>query len=201
LHVSFSAPYAVRETVALLTNPALAREGIKVAVDHRTLEAQGFSRDPARYEAGDEAGEQRTQDYRQRLHESGVTTFERWVTHLLWQDQASTLPSLDRETIREVGRDRVWGEAPSMASLLAALTREPTTHTREQQDHTQAQRAAERPTQAWAQDAGGEGVADALEALAQRLNALGETEDSDGHGRVRLWNRETDRRRDTGLSW
>ena len=58
----------VRAAVALLTNAALARAGLPMAVDHRTLEAQGLSRDPARYgSTHDQADLARTMTYRQQL--------------------------------------------------------------------------------------------------------------------------------------
>jgi hypothetical protein len=192
--------YAVRETVALLSNAALAREGLDVAIDHRSLEAQGFSRDPARYEAGDEAGEKRTTQYRQRLKDRGVTAFERWVTHLLWQDQASTLPSLDRETVRELARDRIWGEAPTMADLMADLAREPTEQVRvPTREPTQApeliQTQAEQAP-AWTS------IEEQLADLAARLDRLGDEESGSGRGRVRLWDDDAQRReRERGMSW
>jgi hypothetical protein len=79
--------YDVRAAVALLTNAALAREGLLLAVDHRTLEAQGLSRDPARYSAGDTADQARTMAYRQQLTASGVKAFEQMAVFEAWKGQ------------------------------------------------------------------------------------------------------------------
>jgi MobA/MobL family len=100
--------YDVRAAVALLSNAALAREGLTLAVDHRSLEARGFSRDPARYEAGNRADEERTQRYRRQLSEAGVTAYEQLATYAGWRDQAVHLLSLDREYVKDLCRDHVW---------------------------------------------------------------------------------------------
>src|SRR5437899_3192727 len=70
----------VRAAVALLSNAALQREGLALAVDHRTLAARGLDRDPARYTAGDTADEAHTRTYRQHLRESGTLAFEQLAT-------------------------------------------------------------------------------------------------------------------------
>jgi hypothetical protein len=68
---------------------ALAREGTAAAVDHRTFEAQGLSRDPARYGSRhDQADLDRTMRYRRALRESGVGAYEALVRYAGWQDQA-----------------------------------------------------------------------------------------------------------------
>jgi len=101
--------YDVRASVELLTNAALAREGIALAVDHRTLEAQGLRRDIARYgSAHDKADLTRTMDYRQHLRESGTLAYEQLHTYAGWQDQAVKLMSLDRQYVKDLTRDHVW---------------------------------------------------------------------------------------------
>jgi hypothetical protein len=101
--------YDVRAAVALLTNTALEREGLALAVDHRTLEAQGLSRDPARYGSShDKADLDRTMTYRQQLRESGVLAYEQLATYAGWKDQAVKLLSLDRQYVKDLARDHVW---------------------------------------------------------------------------------------------
>ena len=100
--------YDARESVALLTNAALAREGIAAAVDHRTLEAQGLSRDVARYNVHDKADVARTLDYREQLEASGTKAYEQLLTYAGWQDQAVKLLSLDRQYVKDLCRDHVW---------------------------------------------------------------------------------------------
>jgi hypothetical protein len=107
--------YDVRAAVALMTNAALAREGLSLAVDHRSLEARGLSRDPARYQAGDQADMARTQVYRTQLCASGVTAYEQLQTYAGWQDQAIKLLSLDRQYIKDLARDHVWRDDRSPA--------------------------------------------------------------------------------------
>jgi len=99
----------VREATAMLTNAVLAREGLSLAVDHRTLEAQGISRDPARYgSTHDKADLDRTMTYRQHLRESGTLAYEQLATYAGWHDQAVKLLSLDREYVRDLARDHLW---------------------------------------------------------------------------------------------
>ena len=101
--------YDVRAAVALLTNAALAREGLALAVDHRTLEAQGFSRDPARYgNANDKADLDRTMLYRQQLRDSGARAFEQLAVYEGWRSQAVKLLSLERQYVKDLARDHVW---------------------------------------------------------------------------------------------
>jgi hypothetical protein len=100
--------YDVRAAVALLSNAALAREGLSLAVDHRSLAARGLERDPARYQAGDPVDMARTQAYRQQLRASGVTAYEQLHTYAGWQDQAVKLLSLDRQYVKDLARDHVW---------------------------------------------------------------------------------------------
>jgi hypothetical protein len=100
--------YDTREAVALLTNAALAREGLSLAVDHRTLEAQGLSRDVARYNVHDKADVARTIAYRQTLREMGVGAYEGVVRYAGWHDQALQLYSLDRQYLKDLCRDHIW---------------------------------------------------------------------------------------------
>ena len=64
-----------------------------MAVSCRSLESRGLSRDPARYQAGDEAAEARVKDYRQQLRDNGTRAYEALHTYAGWQDQAVKLLS------------------------------------------------------------------------------------------------------------
>ena len=67
----------LRAGIATLTNAALEREGIPLAVTHLSLRAQGLDRDPARYANPHDTHEKATvQTYRNRLHQGGEKTFE-----------------------------------------------------------------------------------------------------------------------------
>jgi hypothetical protein len=193
--------YDVRAAVALLSNAALAREGIEAAVDHRSLEARGLSRDPARYEAGNRADEIRTQDYRQQLRDSGATAFEQLATFEGWRSQAMKLLSLERQYILDLCRDHVWRYDQSPARQvereqsmqrtldLAMGEREPT-RTLERTREPAQQRTYERTTE--------RDLADQLQALAARLEQLDEPH-AGAARRVKLWEREKEQ--DRGLGW
>jgi hypothetical protein len=192
--------YDVRAAVALLSNAALAREGIEAAVDHRSLEARGLSRDPARYEAGNRADEARTQDYRQLLRDSGVTAYEQLHTYAGWQDQAVKLLSLDLQYIKDLARDHVWRYDQSPArqvereqsmqrTLDLAMGERQPTHTLERTHAPAQERTYERTT--------GRDLADQLQDLAARLEQLDEPH-AGAALRVKLWERE-ERDRGYGL--
>lgn len=101
--------YDIRASVELLTNAALAREGLALAVSAKSLEAQGLSRDPARYgSAHDKADLAKTMAYRQQLRESGARAFEQLATYEGWCSQAVKLLSLDRQYMKDLARDHVW---------------------------------------------------------------------------------------------
>jgi hypothetical protein len=101
--------YDVREAVALLTNAALAREGLALAVDHRSLEARGLSRDAARYgSAHDKTDLDQTMRYRQ----------QQLATYAGWQEQALQLRSLERQYVKDLARDHVWRFDKSPARVL-----------------------------------------------------------------------------------
>jgi hypothetical protein len=111
--------YDVRETVALLTNAALAREGLALAVDHRSLEARGLSRDAARYgSAHDQTDLAQTMRYRHQLRASGALAYEQLATYAGWQEQALQLRSLDRQYVKDLARDHVWRYDRSPARVL-----------------------------------------------------------------------------------
>ncbi len=97
--------YDIRAAVALLTNAALAREGVLLAVSDKSLAAQGLSRDPARYTR---ATQGQTMQYRQQLQESGMLAYEALTRYAGWQEQAQKLMSLDRQYITDLCRDHVW---------------------------------------------------------------------------------------------
>jgi len=101
--------YDIRASVEVLTNAALAREGLALAVSAKSLEAQGLSRDPARYgSAHDTADLARTMDYRQHLRASGALAFEQLTAYEGWRSQAMKLLSLDRQYVTDLCRDHVW---------------------------------------------------------------------------------------------
>jgi hypothetical protein len=97
--------YDLRAAVALMTNAALAREGVEVAVSEKCLAAQGFSRRPIAYTRDTHA---QTIAYRAELQASGVLAYEQRATYAGWQAQALTLMSLDRQYITDLCRDHVW---------------------------------------------------------------------------------------------
>jgi MobA/MobL family len=111
--------YDVREAVALLTNAALARTGLAMAVDHRRLEARGLSRDAARYgSAHDQADLDQTLRYRQQLSDAGALAYEQLATYAGWQEQALKLLSLERQYVKDLVRDHVWRDDRSPARAL-----------------------------------------------------------------------------------
>jgi MobA/MobL family len=191
-----------RASVALLTNAALARAGLHLAVDHRTLEAQGLSRDPARYgSAHDTADLAYTLTYRQHLRASGTLAYEQLHTYAGWQDQAVKLLSLDRQYVKDLARDHVWRYDRSPARQverehsmqrtlsLAMGEREPT-HTLERTRAPVLERTHERIT--------GRDLADQLQELAARFEHLDEPQ-AGAALKVQLWDREKDQ--DRGIGW
>jgi hypothetical protein len=111
--------YDVRAAVALMTNAALAREGLALAVDHRSLEARGLSRDAARYGSPhDQTDLDLTMRYRQQLSATGVLAYEQLATYAGWQDQAMKLLSIDRQYVKDLARDHVWRYDQSPARHL-----------------------------------------------------------------------------------
>jgi hypothetical protein len=101
--------YDIRASVELLTNAALAREGQALAVSAKSLEAQGLSRDPARYGSAHEQPDlDHTMAYRRELREFGVHAYECLVAYGAWQDQRAQLPSLARQFVLDRCRDHVW---------------------------------------------------------------------------------------------
>ncbi len=97
--------YDVREAVALMTNAALAREGVEAAVSEKSLEARALGRDPARYTRDTQTT---TMAYRRALDESGALAVEQLATYAGWQAQAQKLMSVDRHYILDLCRDHVW---------------------------------------------------------------------------------------------
>ncbi len=99
----------IRAAVALMTNAALAREGLDLAVSEQSLEARGLHRDPARYTNRHDPGDRaRTLAYRAELRESGTAAYEQLATYAGWQAQAQKLVSVDRQYIVDLCRDHVW---------------------------------------------------------------------------------------------
>ena len=97
--------YDVRAAVALMTNAALAREGVEAAVSARSLAARGLGRKPAVY---GQATRTETMAYRAELQASGMLAHEQLATYAGWQAQALTLMSLERQYITDLCRDHVW---------------------------------------------------------------------------------------------
>jgi MobA/MobL family len=195
--------YDVRESITLLTNAALAREGIALAVDHRSLEARGLSRDPARYgSAHDKADLDRTLSYRQQLSDAGRLAYEQLSTYVGWQDQAVKLLSLDRQYIKDLTTSHVWRYDKSPTRRLEreqAMHRQfkqargghepPRQSQRQTQAQTQTRTLRQTPTRSLAQQ---------LRALAARLEG---EEVGQGTGlRVKL-HEEQDREHRQGMSW
>jgi hypothetical protein len=101
--------YDLRASVEILTNAALAREGYALAVSAESLEAQGLSRDPARYSSAHDTDDlAHTMTYRQQLRTTGVSDYEALMRYAGWQDQAVKLLSLDRQYVKDLCRDHVW---------------------------------------------------------------------------------------------
>jgi hypothetical protein len=191
-----------RASVASLTNAALARAGLHLAVDHRTLEAQGLSRDPARYgSAHNKADLDYTMTYRQHLRESGTRAYEQLHTYAGWQDQAVKLLSLDRQYVKDLARDHVWRfdrsparqverEHSMQRTLSLAMGEREPTHTLERTREPVLERTHERIT--------GRDLADQLKELAARFEHLDEPQ-AGAALKVQLWDREKDQ--DRGIGW
>jgi hypothetical protein len=185
-----------------LSNAALAREGLALAVDHRSLAARGLDRDPARYQASDTADEARTRAYRHQLRESGTTAFEALRTYAGWQDQAVKLLSLDRQYITDLARDHVWRYDRSPARTLereqslqrtlglAMRNRQPT------RDRTLERTPERTPTRQVGH------VRQPLRDLAGALDRLDNEGPQGGGLRMRIFrDREDEREHDRGMSW
>jgi MobA/MobL family protein len=192
--------YDVRASVALLTNAALGREGLTLAVDHRTLEAQGISRDPTRYgSTHDKADLDRTLDYRRELRESGTLAYEALHVYAGWQDQAVKLLSLDREYIRDLTRDHLWRYDRSPARELERQ------HSMERtlelaMSERQPTRTLERTREPAQERTTGRDLADQLQDLAARFEQLDEAPVGSGL-KVKLWEKEREREQGYGLGF
>jgi MobA/MobL family protein len=192
--------YDVRASVALLTNAALGREGLTLAVDHRTLEAQGISRDPTRYgSTHDKADLDRTLDYRRELRESGTLAYEALHVYAGWQDQAVKLLSLDREYIRDLTRDHLWRYDRSPArELERQYSMERTLELA--MSERQPTRTLERTREPAQERTTGRDLADQLQDLAARFEQLDEAPVGSGL-KVKLWEKEREREQGYGLGF
>jgi hypothetical protein len=185
--------YDVRAMVSLLSNCALAREGLALAVDHRSLAARGLDRDPARYQAGDAVDEARTQAYRRDLRESGTSAYEALHTYAGWQDQAYKLVSLDRQYIKDLARDHVWRYDRSPARELEREQSMQRTLGLAMGDREQSMsRTPERTRQV-------SHARHPLRELAAALERLDEGPQAGAGLRVKLF--EDEREHDRGMSW
>ena len=190
----------VRSAVELLSNAALAREGLALAVSAKTLEAQGLSRDPARYgSAHDTADLTRTMTYRAQLRSIGVLEYEALTRYAGWQDQAHQLLSLDRQYVTDLCRDHVWRYDRSPAREreqsmqrtfdLAMRDRQPTRQRDQTQERRPERTRVRQPTHT---------VARQLRSLVASL----EREDHVAAGaalNIRLYDREHEQ--DRGRGW
>ena len=189
--------YDIRAAVALLTNAALQREGLSLAVDHRTLEAQGLSRDPARYGSShDKEDLARTMAYRRDLRESGVLAYEQLTAYEGWRSQAMKLLSLDRQYVKDLARDHVWRYDKSPARELERQQSMQRTLSLAMGDRQPTmQRTQERTsTRQYAH------IRHQLRDLAAALEQLDDTPQAGVALRVRLYP-ERDREQDRGFSW
>lgn len=111
--------YDVRAAIAMLTNAAFAREGLRFAVDARNLRAQGIERQPMRFYnkfSKEQITEARME--RQALHDSGALADEQSATYTRWQQHAATLPSLDRAYLVDRCTYHVWRYDHSPSRLV-----------------------------------------------------------------------------------
>jgi hypothetical protein len=186
--------YDVRAAVELLSNAALAREGITAAVSCRSLESRGLSRDPARYEAGNAVDTTRTQAYRQQLRTSGTYDYEQWHTYMGWQDQRAQLPSIDRQVVLDRCRDHVWryDRSPSRELERAASMSRTLDHA--MLPAQERSRSYERSDLQRTVD-----HRDLQHQLHELEAALEQADEAPGGPglRVRLWEREQERERDS----
>ena len=93
-----------------MSNAALEREGIPLAVTHLSLRSQGLDRDPARYANPHNRQEVAlVQDYRTRLHQ-GEKPFEQELYRAAWaqQKQREGIYTLDRQAVLEHVRDHTF---------------------------------------------------------------------------------------------
>src|SRR5262249_31355264 len=157
-------------------------------VDHRSLAARGLERDPARYQAGDKGDEARTQDYRQQLRDSGVTSFEALHTYGAWQDQKKSLLGTEREYIKDLCRDHLWRYDRSPARERAQSMERTLTHAMEHQRTTDRERTPARESV--------RELKELVAALAQRGR-----EDEMVHGglQVRLHDKDQGHERDLSM--
>lgn len=184
--------YGLREGVATLTNAALERAGVPVAVSHRSLERRGYGRAVWRY--GERERVARTPSATSRVAE---VEYARWLgkPESRAMEEASALEAWhaqrEREHIDPVGReamvdhvrDRYWvrdgspaREAEREASVWRTIHRE----------HARTGRPLQGPRSPRSERGS---MGQALAGLAAALDALSEEGQGRG-GRVRLWERE-----------
>jgi hypothetical protein len=182
--------YDVREAVALLQNAAMHREGLVAAVDHRSLEARGLSRDPARYDAGNQADMARTQAYRAHLKESQRTIYEDLQAYRGWQKKA--LEHLDRQHVIEMTRNHLWRYDQSPARI---------------QERIESRQRQGRKSPTVERTKSAVSLAQARERVRAVLQGLGREEEPTQGGalRVRLFDREEEQERGVergrGMGW
>jgi hypothetical protein len=175
---------AIRAGIAVLTNAALERAGLPLAVSHESLRARGETRAPAVYTRA--AAKAEVEARREEVHQWDHP-YETRINLVRWQQQKAQegLTDLSREAIIDHVRDTFWLQDTSPvrererdASVWRTIHRE---HARTGRP-LQGPRAPQRPT--------GREVVQDLEALAAQLDALSNEAGGRGTGRVRLWDRE-----------
>lgn len=198
--------YDVRGAVELLSNAALAREGIELAVSARSLEARGLSRDPARYHNADDKSEmKRVENYRQTLRESGATRYEQLHTYAGWQDHRRDLLTVERQYVKDLARDHVWRFDQSPARTLERQQSMARTL-----EHAMGERAPTRqPERSLGRSMGRtqERIAAHVQRLSTQTQRLlqgltqGEELPAGAGVKVRLFDREREQDRGRGLGW
>ena len=177
---------AIRAGIAVLTNAALERAGLPIAVSHESLRARGETRTPAVYTRA--AAKTEVEARREELRQWDYPAEER-VNVVMWREHQAKehLVSLSREAIVDHVRDTFWlkdtspvRERERDASVWRTIHRE---HTRTGRP-LQGRRPPQRQT--------GREVLHDLAALAAQLDALSEEAGGRAAVRVRLWERDRD---------
>jgi hypothetical protein len=202
--------YDIREAVAVMTNCALQREGIALAVNHRRLKDRGLERSAPQYgvthpegweqmstaerKAWRTAEKDQVLAHRAMLSASGVRAYEAFHDYQGWKDQAVKLLSLERQYVTDLCRDYVWRHDRSEARMLERQQSMERTLDLAMARHDRTpQRPSERTP---ARD---------LERSVHGLAAGLVQDDAPGGAglHVRLWDKKKDRERgdERGLGW
>jgi hypothetical protein len=184
--------HELRAGIALLTNAALERAGLDVAVTHESLRTRLSPRAPAVYSrAADKA---KVEALREELHQ-GDHPHENLLNVTMWQFQKGQqgITDLSREALVDRVRDRFWlhdTSPPREQERQASLER--TIH----REHARTGRPLQGARQAEAQVPVGE-LVEQLAQLAAHLEHLGEEQGRGAALHIRLHDRE----RESGLGF